>query len=191
MAVGNGSFLMLHELAFVDHPGLLRTLREKLGEGFTSIVAGRDELPIQDAVKAYPFNSQVLTLPDGTMAIIAPIESRETPSARRFLERVVAEANPVKAVHYLDVRQSMNNGGGPACLRQRIWLNDKERAAVKANVFYTPQLHEQLAAWVTKHYRETLHPKDIQDPLLARETMTALDELTRILKLGSVYDFQR
>jgi succinylarginine dihydrolase len=190
VAVGNGGFLMLHELAFVDHEGLLRTLREKLGEGFTSVVAGRDELPIGDAVKAYPFNSQVLTLPDGTMAIIAPVESRETESARRFLERVVAENNPVKAVHYLDVRQSMNNGGGPACLRQRIWLTDTERAAVKANVFYTPQLHEQLAAWVKKHYRETLVPKDIQDPQLARETMTALDELTRLLKLGSVYDFQ-
>jgi succinylarginine dihydrolase len=133
----------------------------------------------------------VVTLPDGTMAIIAPIESRETPAARRFLERVVAENNPVKAVHYLDVRQSMNNGGGPACLRQRVFLTDTERAAVKANVFYTPELHAQLAEWVKKHYRETLLAKDLADPKLARETMTALDELTRILKLGSVYDFQR
>ncbi len=191
VAVGNGSFLMLHELAFLEHEGLLKTLREKLGEGFTYVVAGKDELPAQDAVKAYPFNSQVVTLPDGTMAIVAPIESRETPAARRFLERVVAENNPVKAVHYLDVRQSMNNGGGPACLRQRVFLTDTERKAVKANVFYTPELHAQLAEWVKKHYRETLHAKDLADPQLARETMTALDELTRILKLGSVYDFQR
>ncbi len=191
LGVGNGSFLMLHELAFVDVPGLLSTLREKLGAGFTSIVATRAELPVKDAVKAYPFNSQVLTLPDGTMVIVAPIESRELETARHFLERVVAEENPVKAVHYLDVRQSMNNGGGPACLRQRIWLTDAERAAVKANVFYSPALHESLAAWVKKHYRETLYPQELQDPKLARETMTALDELTRILQLGSVYDFQQ
>lgn len=191
VAVGNGGFLMLHELAFVEHERLLETLRDKLGEGFTYVVAGRDELPVRDAVKAYPFNSQVVTLPDGTMAIVAPIESRETPTARRFLERVVAEDNPVKAVHYLDVRQSMNNGGGPACLRQRIVLTDAERAAVKANVFYTPELHARLADWVRKHYRETLHARDLADPRLARETMTALDELTRILGLGSVYDFQR
>jgi len=97
----------------------------------------------------------------------------------------------VKRVHYLDVRQSMNNGGGPACLRQRIWLTDEERAAVKAHVFYSAALHESLAHWVRKHYRETLYAKDLQDPLLARETMTALDELTGILQLGSVYDFQR
>ncbi|XXF79131.1 N-succinylarginine dihydrolase [Myxococcaceae bacterium GXIMD 01537] len=191
VAVGNGGFLMLHELAFLDAEGLLAALREKLGPGFTYVVAGKDELPAKDAVKAYPFNSQVLTLPDGTMAIIAPVESRETPAARRFLERVVAEENPVKAVHYLDVRQSMNNGGGPACLRQRIPLTDAERAAVKANVFYTPALHEALAAWVKKHYREELKVKDLGDPQLARETMTALDELTRILAIGSVYDFQR
>ncbi len=191
VAVGNGSFLMLHELAFVDAPALLNTLREKLGPGFTSIVATQAELPVKDAVKAYPFNSQVLTLPDGSMAIVAPIESQELETTRRFLERVVAEDNPVKAVHYLDVRQSMNNGGGPACLRQRIWITDEERAAVKANVFYSPSLHEALAAWVKKHYRDTLYAKDLQDPKLARETMTALDELTRILQLGSVYDFQQ
>lgn len=191
VAVGNGSFLMLHELAFVDAPGLLNTLREKLGPGFTSIVATQAELPVKDAVKAYPFNSQVLTLPDGSMAIVAPIESQELETTRRFLERVVAEDNPVKAVHYLDVRQSMNNGGGPACLRQRIWLTDAERAAVRANVFYSPALHESLAAWVKKNYRETLYAKDLQDPKLARETMTALDELTRLLQLGSVYDFQQ
>ncbi|WP_164008078.1 N-succinylarginine dihydrolase [Pyxidicoccus trucidator] len=190
LAVGNERFLMLHELAFVDHPGLLQVLREKLGPDFRAVVASSAELPPKDAVKSYPFNSQVLTLPDGTMAIVAPIESRETPAARQFLERVVAEDTPVKAVHYLDVRQSMNNGGGPACLRQRVWLTDAERKAITADVFYTPALHDSLAAWVRRHYREVLRPKDLQDPQLVRETMSALDELTRLLKLGNVYDFQ-
>jgi len=191
LAVGNERFLMLHELAFVDHAGLLAVLREKLGQDFRAVVATKAELPVKDAVKAYPFNSQVLTLPDGTMAIVAPVESQETPAARQFLERVVAEDTPVKAVHYLDVRQSMNNGGGPACLRQRVWLTDEERGAIKADVFYTPALHDSLAGWVRRHYREVLRPKDLQDPQLARETMTALDELTRILRLGNVYDFQQ
>jgi succinylarginine dihydrolase len=191
LAVGNQGVLLLHELAFVDPKGLLETLREKLGEGFRYVLATQEELPVKEAVRAYPFNSQVLTLPDGSMAIVAPEESRHSEAARRFLERVVAEDNPVRRVFYLDVRQSMNNGGGPACLRQRVWLTDEERAAVKARVFYTPELHEALAGWVKRHYRERLHPKDLQDPKLARESMTALDELTRILGLGSVYDFQQ
>lgn len=191
LAVGNGSFLMLHELAFVDHEGLLAMLIDRLGEAFTYALARESELPAKDAVAAYPYNSQVLTVADGSMAILAPTEARENENARRFLERVVAEKNPVKAVHYLPLNQSMNNGGGPACLRQRVWLTDEERAAVRANVFHTPALHDALSDWVNRHYRDTLAPTDLFDPQLARETMTALDELTRILKLGSVYDFQQ
>jgi succinylarginine dihydrolase len=191
LAVGNDGFLMLHALAFAETDGLLAALRSKLGTGFTSVLATEEELPAADAVATYPFNSQVLTLPSGRMVIVAPVEAQERPRARAFLERVVAEDNPVKAVHYLDVRQSMNNGGGPACLRQRIRLTDTERAAVKARVFYDPALHEDLAAWIRRHYRDRLAPADLADPALARENMAALDELTRILRLGSVYDFQR
>ncbi|MGZ6035839.1 MAG: N-succinylarginine dihydrolase, partial [Myxococcaceae bacterium] len=142
-------------------------------------------------VFGYPFNSQVLTLPDGSMCIVAPIESRQRPRPRAFLERVVAEDNPVRQVHYLDVRQSMNNGGGPACLRQRIRLTEEERAAVKARVFLDQDLAADLEAWIQKHYRERLAIRDLADPALARESMTALDELTRILRIGSVYDFQQ
>lgn len=191
VCVGNGDFLMLHASAFKDTEGMLSTLRQKVGPSFRWALASSDELPLQDAVEAYPFNSQLLTLPNGTMAIIAPKEAEERPRARAFLERVLSEDNPVKAIHYLDVRQSMNNGGGPACLRQRILLTDAERAAVKADVFYSPQLHERLTRWITQHYREDLCAADLRDPSFARETMRALDELTQILRLGSVYDFQQ
>jgi succinylarginine dihydrolase len=125
------------------------------------------------------------------MAIVAPADSRENPKARAFLERVLAESDSVKAVHYLDLRESMHNGGGPACLRQRIQLTDEERAAVKANVFYTPTLHAELSTWITRHYRDRVVPDDLRDPALARESMAALDALTGILKLGNVYEFQR
>jgi succinylarginine dihydrolase len=191
MAVGNGSFLMTHELAFADWPGLHAALRGRLGDALSVVVASESELPARDAVAAYPFNSQVLTLPDGGMAIVAPEDSRENPRARAFLERVVAEDNPVRVVHYRDVRQSMHNGGGPACLRQRIVLTDDEVAAVRANVFYTPELHAELTAWVARNYRDKLTAADLADPALAREGLQALDELTRILRLGSVYEFQR
>lgn len=191
MAVGNDGFLMLHERAFVDHPALLRSLREKLGPAFRSVVASEAELPVDVAVAAYPFNSQVLTLPDASMAIIAPVESQERDEPRRFMDRVLAEDNPVKAVHYLDLRQSMHNGGGPACLRQRIRLTPSEVDAVTANVFFTPELHDALVTWVNRHYRDRLTAEDLHDPVLAREGMQALDELTGLLRLGSVYDFQR
>lgn len=191
LAVGNGDFLMLHQKAFAQSEELLATLREKLGPSFRFTLASEDELPVENAVSAYPFNSQLLTLPDGKMAIVAPTESRDTPPALAFLERVVAEDNPVTTLHFLDLRQSMSNGGGPACLRQRIVLTEEEHQAVNANVFFTPELDAALEAWIRKHYRDRLEPKDLADPHLAREAMESLDALTGILKLGSVYEFQK
>ncbi len=191
LAVGNDGFLMLHERAFLEHEALLKTLGTLLGPNFRSVVASEWELPVAHAIRAYPFNSQVLTLADGRMVIIAPTDAQEDDACRRFLDRVVAEDNPVAQVHYLDLRQSMHNGGGPACLRQRIRLSDEERAAVKANVFFTPALDAALTTWASKRYRDRLSASDLADPKLAREGMTALDELTGLLGLGSVYDFQQ
>ncbi len=188
LAVGNGNFLMLHDLAFAEQSVVLGELKALLGPEFTSAVA-RD-VPVDACVKAYPFNSQLLTLKDGSMAVVAPIDSKENPDAHAFLQSLIG-TTPVSAVHYLDVRQSMHNGGGPACLRQRITLTEAERAKITAKVFFDAALHTRLEAWVEKHYRDRLVADDLRDVKLARECMTALDELTQLLSLGSVYDFQR
>jgi succinylarginine dihydrolase len=192
LAVGNGRFLMAHELAFVDDVALTGAIAELLGDELFVVRATRDELPVETAVAAYPFNSQVLTLPGGAMAIVAPEDAREAPPARAFLERVLASGGPVAAVHYIDVRQSMHNGGGPACLRLRVSLTDGEAEAVGrgARVLLDEPLYEALCAWVDRHYRDRLVPADLADPALACEGMRALDELTGLLGLGSVYDFQ-
>jgi succinylarginine dihydrolase len=191
LAVGHGSFLMLHERAFLDWPAWEKQLRSTLGDELSIERASDSELPVQDAVAAYPFNSQVVTVADGGMAIIAPADAQRNPRTRAFLDRVVAGSNPVRAVHYLDIRQSMDNGGGPACLRLRVGLTEAEVGAIRPRVFADEALLTQLDAWVRRHYRDRLVAKDLGDPLLWREGMTALDELTGILRLGVVYDFQR
>ena len=191
VAVGNGNVLLLHERAFVDHEPLLQTLRSLLGGDLHAYVASDRELPLASAVSAYPFNSQLLTLPDGSMTIVAPQESREDPHARAYLERVAQSGGPVRSLHHLDLRQSMENGGGPACLRQRIVLSDEERAAVRARVFWDEALGAELEDWVRRHYRDRLVAQDLADPQLHRDNLAALEELTRILRLGNVYDFQR
>jgi succinylarginine dihydrolase len=191
VAVGQGRLLMMHELAFADREAFLGRLRQSAGEGLRVLVATERELPVADAVAAYPFNSQLLELPGGSVVLLAPVESRESPSARAFLERAVAESGVVTRIHYVDVNQSMHNGGGPACLRLRVGLSDDEARAIRANVLFSPALHAELVAWVRRHYRDRLVPGDLADPALAREGMTALDELTSILRLGPVFDFQR
>ena len=51
-------------------------------------------------------------------------------------------------------------------------------------------LFKTLNQWVDQHYRDELTQDDLADPDLLIESRTALDELTRILGLGSVYYFQ-
>lgn len=191
LCVGNESFLMLHEWAFENAPALLEELRRRLGDAFSYCLAREDELAASDAVACYPFNSQLLALPNGRMGIVAPVESERHPATRRYLERVVCEDNPVDAVHYVDVNASMNNGGGPACLRLRVVLSEDERRAVNGRIFVDEVLDADLVKWVERHYRDRLSRDDLRDPKLLDETRTALDELATLLALGSIYDFQR
>jgi succinylarginine dihydrolase len=189
LAVGTGAFFMLHELAFLDGAAVAARLGAQVADLSTELATQR-ELPVEDAVRSYAFNSQLLPLANGSMVLLAPTESEENPRARAFLERVVAGKNPVQRVEYLDLRQSMQNGGGPACLRLRVPLSDSEVGALGARVVFSPELDRELVSWVTRHYRDRIVPGDLRDPKLARESFAALDELTRILALGNIYDFQ-
>ena len=184
---------MLHELAFVDDARLSEDLRRVLGDELFVVRASSGRAPRPRArSRAYPFNSQVLALPDGTMAIVAPEDSREDPHARAFLDKVVASGGPVRAVHYIDVRQSMHNGGGPACLRLRVPLTPDEERSLGAGVLLDDALHDDpLSTGSIGTTAIASSRRTWRDPSLARECMSALDELTRILRLGSVYDFQQ
>lgn len=190
IAVGNGNTLFYHELAFLDEQRVLADLRERLtGAGLEAVRVSADEVPIQDAVASYLFNSQLLNTPDG-MLLAVPGECREVASVSRYLDSLVASGGPITAVEVFDVKQSMRNGGGPACLRLRVVLSDDELAAINRGVLMTDELYNRLTAWVEAHYREELSQDDLADPMLLEEVRKALDELTGILGLGSIYDFQ-
>jgi len=106
---------------------------------------------------------------------------------------MIAQPNAaIGSVEYVEVRESMRNGGGPACLRLRIAMTPRERAAAAQGFFLTDALADQLEEWVRRHYRDELSPADVRDPDLVDETQRALDELSRILPLGGAfYPFQR
>ena len=183
LCVGNEQLLLLHELAFVAAPTLRSELQRLLGDELELVVASNQELPVNEAVSAYPFNSQLVTLTDGGMAIIAPEESRASPAARAFLERVLSEPNAVRAVHYVDVNGSMKNGGGPACLRLRVPLTQEELGAIPAHVLLDDTLYEAVRAWIRRHYRDRVAPADLGDPDFFEENQRALSDLATILNL--------
>ncbi|MDP9142690.1 MAG: N-succinylarginine dihydrolase [Pseudomonadota bacterium] len=194
IAVGNREVLLYHEQAFVDAQSLRGWICTHFsGERRPAFVEiGSDELSVTDAVTSYLFNSQLVCPPNGGMLMIVARECQESPKVWATIQRIIADpGNPVDGVQVFDLRESMNNGGGPACLRLRVVLNAKERAAVNSSAWLTNRRYGELMSWVDKHYRERLSFDDLADPQLLEESRMALDRLTRILKLGSLYDFQR
>ncbi|SFN54902.1 N-succinylarginine dihydrolase [Marinobacter pelagius] len=190
IAVGNGNTLFYHELAFLDEDRVLADVRSRLsGAELEAVRVSSAEVPLEDAVASYLFNSQLLNTPDG-MLLAVPGECREIPSVSRYLDSLVASGGPITSVEVFDVKQSMRNGGGPACLRLRVVLTDDELKAINRGVILTDQLYERLTTWVEAHYRDELSQEDLGDPMLLEEVRKALDELTGILGLGSIYDFQ-
>jgi succinylarginine dihydrolase len=146
---------------------------------------------VDDAVTSYLFNSQLLMREDGKQMLVVPQECRENERVARYLDTLVAGSGPIDEVEVFDLRESMKNGGGPACLRLRVVLTDTEREAVLPGVWIDDRLFGLLDAWIDRHYRDRLAPGDLADAQLLDQSRTALDELTQILRVGSLYDFQR
>jgi succinylarginine dihydrolase len=76
-------------------------------------------------VETYLFNSQLLSREDGSMVLILPQESREHAGVWRYLTTLLEQDNPISEIKVFDLRESMSNGGGPACLRLRVVLTDE------------------------------------------------------------------
>lgn len=188
IGVGHCDFLFVHEDALVEQMEFLAVLQNRFTARYDQPlriheVPGK-EIALSDAVESYLFNSQLLDRGEGEFLLVAPGECENHARVRPYLDGVVADSRcPLAEVLYLDLRESMRNGGGPACLRQRIVLAAEERAALRGRVLLDDGLYQELSSWVERHYRESLTPDDLADPGLFDEGVGALHELYRILEL--------
>jgi len=162
VAVANGRVLFAHEQAFADKPRFFAALRERMPEvEIVEVPAAR--VSLADAVSSYLFNAQLVTLPDGAMALILPGEARDNPRVWGWLQEHVAGNGPIRRLEVVDVRESMANGGGPACLRLRVAADP---ATIDPRFLVDETRLDRIAAVVEQHWPEAIEAGAIADPAL-------------------------
>jgi succinylarginine dihydrolase len=182
VAVANERVLFAHEQAFADKTSLIAAC-ERLVPGFDYVEVPSAEVPLADAVRSYLFNAQLVTLPTGENCLIVPTEARETPSVWGWIERHVAGNGPIRRVEVVDVRQSMANGGGPACLRLRVVADP---ATVDPRFLVDEAKLDRVADVIRRHWPEQIHHDDLQSPALVGEIERARAALLEALDLGQL-----
>ena len=192
IATGNRNFIFCHQRAWLNQEKVYNDLQTAFGNKPLHIIEVPEaEISVQQAIATYLFNSQILSINDDSMMLVVPVECQQNSLVWSYLENLVRSDNPISQLKAFDLRQSMKNGGGPACLRLKVVLTQQELAAVNPLCLMNEGLYQTLTHWVNTHYRDELSVQELADPALYEESKTALDELTRILGLGSIYSFQR
>jgi succinylarginine dihydrolase len=179
VAVANERVLFAHEQAFADKDAVVEALAAKV-PGFEYVEVPAAEVPLTDAIRSYLFNAQLVTPPGGEPTLIVPTEARETASVWQWIERHLAGNGPIRGVEVVDVRQSMANGGGPACLRLRVVADPQSvdpRFIVDA-----PKL-DRIAEVVRRHWPEAIHIDDLQQPALIADIEQARAALLEALDM--------
>ncbi|MEO7563946.1 MAG: N-succinylarginine dihydrolase [Sphingomicrobium sp.] len=182
VAVANERVLFAHELAFADKQALIDWCGEKLPE-VDYVEVRETEVPLADAIRSYLFNAQLVSPPDGAMTLIAPTECRDTPSVKAWIDRHLAGNGAIRRVDYVDVRQSMANGGGPACLRLRVQCDP---ADVDPRFLVDRAKLDRIEAVIEQNWPETLDPEAIHSAAVAGAVTAARGALLDCLELAQL-----
>jgi len=180
--VANERVLFAHELAFADKQPLLNACAAQV-PGFEYVEVAAVDVPLEDAVRSYLFNGQLVTTPGGEMTLIVPSEARETPSVWRWIEGHVAGNGPIRRVEVVDVRQSMANGGGPACLRLRVVADP---ATVDPRFLVDERKLDHIAEAVRQHWPKQIASDELQQPALITDIERARTALLDSLDLSEL-----
>jgi succinylarginine dihydrolase len=182
VAVANERVLFTHEQAFADPEGTYAAIRAALPEAEIVIVPA-SAVSLADAIASYLFNAQLLTLPSGEMGLVIPLEAWEHPAVRAWLDGMLASNGPIRRVLPVDVRQSMANGGGPACLRLRVVADP---ATVDPRFLLSEERVDMLEKVVAQNWPEQIDPADLGRDSLAGSVIAARAALLAGLDLGEL-----
>ena len=179
VAVADGRVLFAHEQAFADRDAFFADLRRIIPE-VEIVEVPASSVSLADAIRSYLFNAQLVTLPGGDSALVLPSDAREVPAVAGYLAGMIAGNGPIRALHHVDVRESMANGGGPACLRLRVVADP---ATVDPRFLVDAAKLDGIAAIVSTHWPETIDPAAIADPSLWQRAAIARQALLAELRI--------
>ncbi|MDG1907117.1 MAG: N-succinylarginine dihydrolase [Arenicella sp.] len=193
IAVGTTNCLFHHEQAFYQSADVIAELKAKMNsDDFSVVEVPTSQVSVQDAVSTYLFNTQLLDVSQSgkpSFMLVAPTECEDNAAVKAYLKELEQSSSaPIDEVVFFDLRESMKNGGGPACLRLRVQLQQAELNGLGARVLIDDSLYEDLCDWVNTHYRDRLAYEDLTDPQLIDELKAAAIALEQVLGMSGLYE---
>ena len=182
VAVANEKVLFTHDQAFADQIDAYEAIRAVFPD-LHVVEVPESQVSLEEAIRTYLFNAQLVTLPTGEMALVVPSECQESASVWSWCERMLASNGPIRHVIPVDVRQSMANGGGPACLRRRVVADP---ATVDARFLLDEAKAERIEAVIAQMWPETIQPDEIGTEALAAKVIEAREALLAVLSLDEL-----
>ncbi|CAM3063519.1 N-succinylarginine dihydrolase 1 [Sphingomonas antarctica] len=179
VAVANETVLFAHEQAFADKQRLFDTLAAKVS-GFQLVEVPAAEISLADAIKSYLFNAQLVTLPTGGMALILPTDAQDVPAVWNWLQTMIAGNGPIRQLLPVDVRESMANGGGPACLRLRVVCDP---GTIDPRFMVDAAKLDAIAAVISAEWPEAIEAAQLNDLALHAQLTKARESLFETLNL--------
>ncbi|MEO0700214.1 MAG: N-succinylarginine dihydrolase, partial [Pseudomonadota bacterium] len=179
VSVANERVLFTHAEAFADQQGAYDAIRAAF-PALDVVEVPSSAVSLEEAIRTYLFNAQLITTPDGTMSLIVPEECRESSAVWSYCEAMMASNGPIRDVIPVDVRQSMANGGGPACLRLRVVCDP---ATVDPRFRLNEAKADQLESVIAANWPEQIDPADLGSDTLAKSVVAARYALLSALGL--------
>ncbi|WP_137681426.1 N-succinylarginine dihydrolase [Aurantiacibacter suaedae] len=182
VAVANAQVLFAHEQAFADREGAYDAIRAAF-PALEVVEVPAERVSLADAISSYLFNAQLLSMPDGAMTLVVPGECRENAAVSAWLDDMLASNGPIREVKVVDVRESMANGGGPACLRLRVVADP---ATIDPRFLLTDAKADLMADIIAANWPEEIDPADIGNSALAEDVRSARAALLTALDLSEL-----
>lgn len=190
ISTGNKNFFFYHEKSFFNNSATIKKFDDKYkeitGKNLILLEVKEREVSLNEAVSSYLFNSQIISPKDQTgMILFAPKECEKFEKIRKYIERIIADPkNPLNQVIYFDLNESMQNGGGPACLRLRVVMNQDQLNDINQSLLFDEKLYEKLKKLINENYPDQLKLEDLIKPEVVSKINLCFDKYEEIFKIN-------